>query len=74
MLRMGRELGGLSGNVWVYVVAGRRFEPEAEPSPEVSAALDVLTGRIERDIRSWLEGGRPPRCSVLQDPREIRIA
>ena len=51
MLRMGRTLGRLPADVWIYVVAGRRFQPESELSASVAAVIDPLAAQIEADVR-----------------------
>jgi len=53
MLRMARMLDRLPHEVWIYAVAGSRFEPETGLSPEVGSALDNVTETIERDVREW---------------------
>lgn len=42
ILEMARALGTLPENVWIYAVAGDRFEPESEPSEAVMSAAEAV--------------------------------
>jgi len=53
MLRLARQLDRLPGEVWIYAVAGKRFEPESGLSPEVQSVMDEVTDCIEKDVRAW---------------------
>lgn len=52
-LELGRATGLLPKEIWIYVVAGRKFDFGDEMSGPVNAAIpDVLT-HIRADVRAW---------------------
>ena len=61
MLRMGRALDWLPSRVWIYVIAGRCFQPETDLSPSIAAIIEPVAAQIETDIRSWLCHEHTPR-------------
>jgi len=53
-LALGRELGLLPANVWLYVVAGCNFGFGDELSPGMATAVRRVVRRVRRDIVAWL--------------------
>ncbi|UCD30182.1 MAG: hydrogenase maturation protease, partial [Planctomycetota bacterium] len=64
MLRMGHALGWLPPEVWIYVIAGKCFQPEAGISPSVAKAINQIAGQIESDIRIWSQKNNPAPDSI----------
>lgn len=49
-VELARVLGKLPQELLIYGIEGARFEPGAEPSPEVLRAVDELAGRIAQEV------------------------
>ncbi|MDH7568208.1 MAG: hydrogenase maturation protease [Armatimonadota bacterium] len=76
VLRVVETLGCLPPHVWLYVMAGQRFTPETEMSPEVEAALPQMVRAIVSDVRHWLSlyarSGRAHPCQHAPHSGDVR--
>jgi hydrogenase maturation protease len=52
-LELGRNLGDLPPDVWIYAVAARDFGYGVELSAAAERAIDQVTGRIRADVDGW---------------------